>query len=112
MFWARLRVKRMSAYEQPRRFASASADDDQSRYFGSRTAGACSRDGSNARAYAQRGSAVTTAPAVSVSRNFLREGCMIVRLSQSAPAAKPPLSREADGERQDPPRGPHRVMSL
>ena len=50
MFCARLRVKRMSAYEQPRRFASPSAAPDHSRYFGSRTAGACSRAGSNARA--------------------------------------------------------------
>src|SRR3954471_10178478 len=101
MFWARFRVKRTSAYEQPRRFASASAEDDQSRYFGSRTAGACSRDGSNARAYAHRGKAAATAPALSVWRNFLREGCMPVRLAQSAPAAQPPLGRQAGGERED-----------
>ena len=39
MFCARLRVKRMSAYEQPSRFASPSAAVDHSRYFGSRTGG-------------------------------------------------------------------------
>src|SRR3954452_5143109 len=76
MFCARLRVKRMSAYEQPRRFASPSAAVDQSRYFGSRPAGACSRAGSKVRAYAQRGTPAATAPAPSVWRNVLRDGCI------------------------------------
>ena len=50
---ARLRVKRMSAYEQPSRFASPSAAADHSRYFGSRTGGgAWLALGSNVRANA------------------------------------------------------------
>src|SRR6266850_3088175 len=71
---ARLRVKRMSAYEQPSRLASPSATVDHSRYFGSRTAGACSRAGSNVRANANRGTLAATAPAPSDCRNLRREG--------------------------------------
>src|SRR6185436_13692847 len=71
---ARLRVKRISAYEQPRRFVSPSAMVDHSRYLGSRTGGACSPCGSNVRAPAQCGTLDATAPAASDWRKRRRLG--------------------------------------
>src|SRR4029453_12989663 len=117
---ARLRVNRMSAYEQPRRFASPSAMVDHSRYLGSRTGGACSRCGSNVRAPAHRGALEAMAPAASDWRKRRRLGLM--KMEYKGPSgnkcanygwrgARPAGARRAPTRRMDrenkaaPPRG-------
>ena len=106
----------MSAYEQPRRFASASAAARPlAVHFGSRTAGACSRDESNGatirparQRLARRRSALNVWRRLSGGSSWMRRALQITVYPASSSAARsagvattPPRGSRA--ERHDPP---------